>query len=86
MSLSIGHLLLLLLIIFVLFGAGKLPHVMGDMGRAVRNLRDGLKGEDEDNSDEKRQKQIAGSIEEETPQKNMRKKTRSNKSSAAKDA
>ncbi len=46
--LSLSHLLLVLLIILVLFGAGKLPKVMGDMGKGIKNLRDGLKGEDLD--------------------------------------
>lgn len=47
MGLSFSHLLLLLIIIFVVFGAGKLPRVMGDIGKGVRNLRDGLKTEDD---------------------------------------
>lgn len=46
-TLSLGHLLVLLIIIFVLFGAGKLPRVMGDIGRGIRHLREGLKGEDD---------------------------------------
>ena len=46
MGLSIGHLLLILIIVFVLFGAGKLPKVMGDVGKGVRALRDGLKGDE----------------------------------------
>lgn len=40
--LSFSHLLLVLLIVFVLFGAGKLPKVMGDIGKGIRNLRDEL--------------------------------------------
>lgn len=47
MGLSITHLLLLLVIIFVVFGAGKLPRVMGDIGKGVRSMREGLKSEDE---------------------------------------
>lgn len=47
MGLSITHLLLLLLLVFVVFGAGKLPRVMGDIGKGVRSLREGLKSEDE---------------------------------------
>lgn len=46
MGLSIGHLLLILIIVFVIFGAGKLPRVMGDVGKGVRALRDGLKGDE----------------------------------------
>jgi sec-independent protein translocase protein TatA len=40
---SIWELLLILIIVFVLFGAGKLPKVMGEFGRGVKALRDGLK-------------------------------------------
>lgn len=46
MSLSLGHLLVVLLLVFVLFGAGKLPRVMGDIGKGIRNLREGMGGED----------------------------------------
>ncbi len=46
-GLSISHLLLVLVIVFIVFGAGKLPRVMGDVGKGIRSLRDGLKGEDE---------------------------------------
>lgn len=48
MGLSLSHLLLVLIIIFVIFGAGKLPKVMGDVGKGIRNLRDGLKAEEDD--------------------------------------
>lgn len=47
MGLSMGHLLIVLLIVLVLFGAGKLPRIMGDMGRGYRNFKDGLNGRDE---------------------------------------
>jgi len=47
MGLSFWHLLLILIVVFVIFGAGKLPKVMGDVGKGIRNLREGLKGEDE---------------------------------------
>jgi sec-independent protein translocase protein TatA len=47
MGMSALHLMLVLIVVFVIFGAGKLPKVMGDVGKGVRNLREGLKGEDE---------------------------------------
>jgi sec-independent protein translocase protein TatA len=47
MELSLTKLLLILLIVFLFFGAGKLPQVMGDIGRGMRALRDGLKRDDE---------------------------------------
>jgi sec-independent protein translocase protein TatA len=47
MSLSIVKLLLIALIIMMLFGAGRLPSVMGDLGKAMRAFKQGLK-DDED--------------------------------------
>ena len=47
MGLSFWHMLLILIVVFVIFGAGKLPKVMGDVGKGIKNLRDGLKAEDE---------------------------------------
>ena len=40
--LSISHLILVLLIVMLLFGAGKLPKIMGDLGKGIKNLRDEL--------------------------------------------
>ena len=34
--------LLVLVVVFVVFGAGKLPKVMGDLGKGLRNFKDGL--------------------------------------------
>ena len=48
MGISLWQLLLILVIVFVLFGAGKLPRVMGDIGKGIRSMRDGLKDEDKD--------------------------------------
>lgn len=46
MGLSFGHILVVLLVVLVLFGAGKLPSVMGDLGKGLRNFKDGLKSTD----------------------------------------
>lgn len=48
MSLGMGELLLILVIVFVLFGAGKLPHVMGEIGKGIKGLKNGLKSEEKD--------------------------------------
>ena len=45
MGISIWQVLIVLLLVLVLFGAGKLPKVMGDLGKGLRNFKDGLKGE-----------------------------------------
>jgi len=46
MSIGTGELLLILVIVFVLFGAGKLPQVMGDIGKGIKGLKKGLKEEE----------------------------------------
>ena len=43
MSLGPWQVLLVLLIILVLFGAGKLPQVMTDLGKGLKSLKDELK-------------------------------------------
>ncbi len=47
MGISFGHLLILLVIVLVLFGAGKLPQLMGDLAKGVRAFKGGLADEDE---------------------------------------
>jgi sec-independent protein translocase protein TatA len=51
--LSLSHILLLLVVVLILFGAGKLPKVMGDLGRGMRNLREEM-NKDEKSDDEKK--------------------------------
>lgn len=51
MSIGIWELLLILAIVFVLFGAGKLPQVMSDLGKGVKSLKDGLKGDKDEKKD-----------------------------------
>ncbi|MBF0094079.1 MAG: twin-arginine translocase TatA/TatE family subunit [Alphaproteobacteria bacterium] len=45
---SIGHWIVVLLIVMVLFGAGKIPRLMGDMAKGVKAFKKGLKDGDED--------------------------------------
>jgi sec-independent protein translocase protein TatA len=45
---SISQLIVVLVIILVLFGAGKLPFVMGDIGKGIKNFRKNIKDEAED--------------------------------------
>ena len=49
--LSFSHMLLVLLVVLIFFGAGKLPKVMGDVGKGIRNMRDELNGPDAAKSD-----------------------------------
>lgn len=46
MGLSIWHILVVLIVVLVVFGAGKLPNVMGDLGKGIRNFKAGMGGDD----------------------------------------
>ena len=43
MSLGLGQILIVLLIVFVIFGAGKLPKMMGDLGKGLKSFKDGMR-------------------------------------------
>ena len=58
MGLSITHLLIVLLVVFILFGAGRLPQVMNDLGKGIRTFRNGLKGENDLDKIEDKNKNI----------------------------
>jgi len=47
MSFGFGEILLVMVLVLVLFGAGKLPSVMGDLAKGVKNFKKGLHEEDE---------------------------------------
>ena len=43
MGFGLTEMVIILAIVLVLFGAGKLPTVMGDLAKGVRNFKAGLK-------------------------------------------
>ena len=53
MSIGIWQVVLILLIVLILFGAGKLPKVMGDVAKGVKNFKAGLKDDDSADEDKK---------------------------------
>ncbi len=49
MGLSIWQIVLVLVIILILFGAGKIPRVMGDVAKGIKSFKAGMKeGENEE--------------------------------------
>ena len=46
-GLGIGELLVILLIVMIVFGAGKLPEIGEGLGRGIRNFRKAVKAPDE---------------------------------------
>ena len=45
MSIGIWQIVLILAIVLILFGAGKLPRVMGDVAKGIKNFKSGMKEE-----------------------------------------
>lgn len=45
-SFSVMHWVVVLLIVLLLFGAGKLPNVMGDLAKGVKAFKAGMKDEE----------------------------------------
>ena len=46
-GLGLPELMILLVVILIVFGAGKLPKVMGQMGKGVKSFKDGMRGSEE---------------------------------------
>ncbi|MDP6517982.1 MAG: twin-arginine translocase TatA/TatE family subunit [Alphaproteobacteria bacterium] len=46
MSIGIWQIVLILVIVLILFGAGKLPRVMGDVAKGVKSFKAGLKDDE----------------------------------------
>jgi len=45
-SFSIWHWIIVLVVVLLLFGAGKIPRLMGDMAKGVKAFKSGLKDEE----------------------------------------
>ncbi|WP_309085398.1 twin-arginine translocase TatA/TatE family subunit [Chelativorans sp.] len=44
-SFSIWHWLIVLVVVLLLFGRGKIPELMGDMAKGIKNFRKGMTDE-----------------------------------------
>lgn len=54
MGISLANIIIILFIVLILFGAGRLPKVMGDLGKGIKNFKNALKdGNDEESSEDK---------------------------------
>ena len=72
MGISIWQIVLVLVIILILFGAGKIPRVMGDIAKGIKSIKAGMKEGEE-----------AEEIDDSSSSKESKKKPR-NKSTTAK--
>ncbi len=51
MAPSFWQIAIIVLIIFVLFGAGKLPRIMGDLAEGIKSFKKGMKDEGDSKDD-----------------------------------
>jgi sec-independent protein translocase protein TatA len=51
-QLGIWEVLIIVLIIVILFGAGRIAKAGGELGKGIRAFKDGLQGKDKDTADE----------------------------------
>ncbi|MDO3378000.1 twin-arginine translocase TatA/TatE family subunit [Geoalkalibacter halelectricus] len=59
-GLGTQELLIILVLVLVIFGAGKLPQVGGALGKGLRNFKEGLNKGDEDEEKSAKTDQIEG--------------------------
>ena len=61
MSIGIWQIVLILAIVLILFGAGKIPRVMGDVAKGIKNFKTGMKEEasNEDDKEIKKEDEVA---------------------------
>lgn len=52
-GLGTQELLIILVLVLVIFGAGKLPQVGSALGKGLRNFKDGIKGDENEDKSEK---------------------------------
>jgi len=53
MSIGPTELIIILVIVLVLFGVGRIGKIGGELGSGIKAFKDGLKGPDEPKADEK---------------------------------
>ena len=52
-SFSLGHWLIVIAVIVLLFGAGRIPTLMSDMAKGIKAFRSGMKEENQDQAEAK---------------------------------
>ena len=58
-GIGVPELLILMVIVLIIFGAGKLPEIGAGMGKAIRNFRGATSDNDHHYQEEKDTKEIA---------------------------
>lgn len=47
-SMSLSHWLIVLAIVLLVFGAGKIPQLMGDMAKGIKTFKKGIQDDEEE--------------------------------------
>jgi sec-independent protein translocase protein TatA len=63
MSIGIWQIVLILAIVLILFGAGKIPRVMGDVAKGIKSFKSGMK--EEENNEEEVKDDVVSSVKKE---------------------
>ena len=67
MSIGIWQIVLILAIVLILFGAGKIPRVMGDVAKGIKSFKSGMK--EEETSEEVDKDDAVSAVKKETDNK-----------------
>ena len=57
-GLGMTELLVILVIVLIIFGAGKLPEIGSGLGRGMRNFRKAVSGESDESESESKEKEL----------------------------
>ncbi len=74
MSIGVWQVILILVIVLIIFGAGKLPRVAGDIAKGIKNFKAGIKdeeaGDDKKSLEDETATVAKSSVEKDEPAKN----------------
>lgn len=54
MSIGVWQVVIILVIVLIIFGAGKLPHVMGDVAKGIKNFKAGMADDESQGTESKK--------------------------------
>ena len=60
MGLSVWQILIIVLVVVLLFGAGKIPRLMGDVAKGIKSFKSGLREDEQEGEGEATPRQIEG--------------------------
>lgn len=55
-SFGLPELLILLVLVILLFGVGRITKVAGELGKGIRSFKDGISGKDDDKAEKPEEK------------------------------